>query len=118
MAAVREAFLGLSLICVLLALSGCLAGGEASNIRVITTENFDDVSEGEWMLELYVLHFQGPHVRFFPFVASYAPWCPACKQFAKTWESFAEWTVDKGNGVKVGKVDVTAESGSYAVTPL
>ena len=42
---------------------------------------------------------------------SYAPWCPACKQFSQTWESLAEWAVERGNGVRVGKVDVTAESG-------
>ena len=45
--------------------------------------------------------------------ASYAPWCPACKQFAKTWESFAEWAAAEKNGLRVGKVDVTTESGTH-----
>ena len=45
-----------------------------------------------------------------PLFTSYAPWCPACKQFASTWKEFAEWNADQENGVRVGKVDVTAES--------
>lgn len=51
----------------------------------------------------------------------YAPWCPACKQFASTWQSFSEWTADTDNGIRVGKVDVTAEStlsGQFMVTQL
>ena len=46
---------------------------------------------------------------------SYAPWCPACKQFASTWEDFAEWTVNEGNGIRVGKVDSTEQSGVCVV---
>jgi thiol-disulfide isomerase/thioredoxin len=93
----------LSLLVLCLALSCCLGRGEESTVRVITTENFDDVSQGDWMLEFY------------------APWCPACKQFAKTWESFAEWAAAEKNGLRVGKVDVTTESalsGQFMVTHL
>ena len=45
----------LSLLVLCLALSCCLGRGEESAVRVITTENFDDVSQGDWMLELYAL---------------------------------------------------------------
>ena len=41
---------------------------------------------------------------------SFAPWCPACKQFSATWEQFAEWADDEREELQVGKVDVTAET--------
>ena len=44
---------------------------------------------------------------------SYAPWCPACKQFTDTWESFADWAIERG--MKVGKVDVTVETSKTIV---
>lgn len=50
---------------------------------------------------------------------SYAPWCPACKNLAPTWEEFATWSSDLG--VRAGKVDVTtspALSGRFFVTAL
>jgi thiol-disulfide isomerase/thioredoxin len=106
MAAPREAFLPPFLLrfCLVSLLAACsCVSGQRSAVHVITSENFDDVSSGDWMLEFY------------------APWCPACKQFAKTWESFAEWTAGDENGLRVGKVDVTVEtglSGQFFVTHL
>lgn len=79
------------------------AAEEPGQVAVITNENFAQVEEGEWMLEFY------------------APWCPACKQFASIWESFAAWAEHSESEVRVGKVDVTAESllsGQFMVTHL
>ena len=49
-----EAFraVSLSLLLPLLALSTLLSPSLASAVHVITNDNFDDVSTGEWMLEL------------------------------------------------------------------
>ena len=41
-------------------------------------------------------------------VTSFAPWCPACKQFSGTWEQFGRWAAVKREDLQVGKVDVTA----------
>ena len=42
---------------------------------------------------------------------SYAPWCPACKQFSATWENFAEWALEEpSRNLRVGEVDVTKET--------
>ena len=41
--------------------------------------------------------------------SSYAPWCPACRNLEPTWETLAEWAIDKD--MKFGGVDVTKESG-------
>ena len=44
-------------------------------------------------------------------LSSYAPWCPACKQFARTWEEFGTWAEETAEvKVGVGKVDVTAQT--------
>lgn len=56
----------------------------------------------------------GRHVHILRFYYSYAPWCPACKQFASTWESFANEMKD--TDVRVGKVDVTADSSKWHVS--
>ena len=50
---------------------------------------------------------------------SHAPWCPACKEMSKTWDSFASWSKDLS--IKVGDIDVTANpglSGRFLVTAL
>uniref|UniRef100_A0A8C2JJM8 Thioredoxin domain-containing protein n=2 Tax=Bilateria TaxID=33213 RepID=A0A8C2JJM8_CYPCA len=57
--------------------------------------------QGEWMIEFF------------------APWCPACKNLAPTWERFAR--VAKDVQVQVAKIDVTTSpslSGRFFVTAL
>lgn len=52
-------------------------------------------------------------------VFSHAPWCPACKDLQKAWNSFAEWSKDLN--IKVAEVDVTINpglSGRFLVTAL
>jgi hypothetical protein len=67
----------------------------------VTEEDWRDMLKGEWMVEFY------------------APWCPACKDMAKTWSSFADWSKDLE--IKVAAVDVTTNpglSGRFLVTAL
>jgi hypothetical protein len=67
----------------------------------LTEENWKDVLKGEWMLEFH------------------APWCPACKDLSKAWESFADWSKDLE--INVAEIDVTANpglSGRFLVTAL
>lgn len=48
-----------------------------------------------------------------------ARWCPACKDLAKSWNSFAEWSKDLS--VNVAEIDVTENpglSGRFLVTAL
>lgn len=64
-------------------------------------ENWRDVLQGEWLLEFH------------------APWCPACKDLAKAWNAFADWSRDLN--VNVADVDVTQNpglSGRFLVTAL
>ncbi|XP_031639133.1 thioredoxin-related transmembrane protein 1 [Contarinia nasturtii] len=55
----------------------------------------------EWMIEFY------------------APWCPACKNFAPAWRKLGEWSNDIG--INTAQIDVTtspALSGRFLVTAL
>ncbi|XP_017106271.1 thioredoxin-related transmembrane protein 1 isoform X2 [Drosophila bipectinata] len=64
-------------------------------------DNWHRMLEGEWMIEFF------------------APWCPACKNLAPTWERFAR--VAKDVQVQVAKIDVTTSpslSGRFFVTAL
>lgn len=50
---------------------------------------------------------------------SYAPWCPACKQFQPIWDDFSKIMGPKQ--VKVGAVDVDqypALSGRFGISAL
>uniref|UniRef100_A0A1A9UGZ3 Thioredoxin-related transmembrane protein 1 n=1 Tax=Glossina austeni TaxID=7395 RepID=A0A1A9UGZ3_GLOAU len=67
----------------------------------LTEDNWRSMLKGEWMVEFF------------------APWCPACKNLAPTWERFAVTSVDLG--VNVAKIDVTTStslSGRFFVTAL
>ncbi|KAH8272876.1 hypothetical protein KR018_006663 [Drosophila ironensis] len=64
-------------------------------------DNWTNMLQGEWMIEFF------------------APWCPACKNLAPTWERFAR--VAKDVKVQVAKIDVTTSpslSGRFFVTAL
>ncbi|XP_022218321.1 thioredoxin-related transmembrane protein 1 [Drosophila obscura] len=64
-------------------------------------DNWHLMLKGEWMIEFF------------------APWCPACKNLAPTWERFAR--VAKDVKVEVAKIDVTTSpslSGRFFVTAL
>ncbi|KAJ8341114.1 hypothetical protein SKAU_G00334050 [Synaphobranchus kaupii] len=71
------------------------------HLRVITDGNWEEILEGEWMIEFF------------------APWCPACQQLQTVWDEFAEWGEDMG--VNIAKVDVTEQpglSGRFIITAL
>jgi len=73
----------------------------SKHLKHVTEENWRDILTGEWMLEFH------------------APWCPACKDLVKSWNSFAEWSKDLS--VNVAEVDVTTNpglSGRFLVTAL
>ncbi|XP_034773155.2 thioredoxin-related transmembrane protein 1-like [Acipenser ruthenus] len=75
--------------------------GKKHHQRTITDRTWQDILEGEWMVEFY------------------APWCPACQQLQPEWNDFAEWGDDIG--VSIAKVDVTEEpglSGRFIITAL
>ncbi|KAI6215643.1 Thioredoxin [Aphelenchoides besseyi] len=77
------------------------AASRSRNLIHLNEENWQEVLRGEWMLEFH------------------APWCPACKDLAKAWNSFAEWSRDLN--VKVAEIDVTENpglSGRFLVTAL
>ncbi|XP_004517366.1 thioredoxin-related transmembrane protein 1 isoform X2 [Ceratitis capitata] len=67
----------------------------------LNEENWQDMLHGQWMVEFF------------------APWCPACKNLAPTWERFAKNA--EHLGVHVAKIDVTTSpslSGRFFVTAL
>ncbi|KAG9336725.1 hypothetical protein JZ751_003073 [Albula glossodonta] len=71
------------------------------HLKVITDGNWEEILEGEWMIEFF------------------APWCPACQQLQPVWNEFAEWGEDMG--VNIAKVDVTEQpglSGRFIITAL
>ncbi|CAI5452349.1 unnamed protein product [Caenorhabditis angaria] len=77
------------------------AATRSSKLVFLNEENWTDIMKGEWMIEFH------------------APWCPACKDLQKSWNSFADWSDDLG--IKVGEVDVTVNpglSGRFLVTAL
>ncbi|GAB0095458.1 thioredoxin-related transmembrane protein 1 [Sergentomyia squamirostris] len=67
----------------------------------LTEDNWDLMLKNEWMVKFY------------------APWCPACKNIAGTWDEFSTWSDDLG--IKTAKIDVTSSpglSGRFFVTAL
>ncbi|XP_053963433.1 thioredoxin-related transmembrane protein 1 [Anastrepha ludens] len=67
----------------------------------LNEDNWQLMLHGEWMVEFF------------------APWCPACKNLAPTWERFAKTATDLR--VNVAKIDVTTSpslSGRFFVTAL
>ncbi|XP_017002013.1 thioredoxin-related transmembrane protein 1 isoform X2 [Drosophila takahashii] len=78
--------------------SGLQPGGK---LIELDEDNWHLMLQGEWMIEFF------------------APWCPACKNLAPTWERFAR--VAKDVKVQVAKIDVTTSpslSGRFFVTAL
>ncbi|XP_037949696.1 thioredoxin-related transmembrane protein 1 [Teleopsis dalmanni] len=76
-------------------------GKEQNHIVDLHESNWDRMLNGEWMVEFY------------------APWCPACKNLAPTWERFAKSAQEIN--VNVAKIDVTTSpslSGRFFVTAL
>ncbi|XP_055705222.1 thioredoxin-related transmembrane protein 1 [Phlebotomus papatasi] len=67
----------------------------------LSEDNWDLMLKNEWMVKFY------------------APWCPACKNIAATWDDFSTWSDDLG--IKTAKIDVTSSpglSGRFFVTAL
>ncbi|CAD5225009.1 unnamed protein product [Bursaphelenchus okinawaensis] len=87
-------------LCLSLALAA-FAAPQSKYLIHLHEENWQDVLKGEWLLEFH------------------APWCPACKDLAKSWNAFADWSKDLN--VNVAEVDVTQNpglSGRFLVTAL
>ena len=74
---------------------------KSKNLISLNEENWRNVLNGEWMIEFH------------------APWCPACKDLQKAWNSFADWSKDLN--INVADIDVTSNpglSGRFLVTAL
>jgi len=74
---------------------------KSKNLLALNEENWRNVLDGEWMIEFH------------------APWCPACKDLQKAWDSFADWSRDLS--INVAEIDVTINpglSGRFLVTAL
>ncbi|KAL7073702.1 hypothetical protein ACQ4LE_007146 [Meloidogyne hapla] len=73
----------------------------SKNLLALNEENWREILTGEWMIEFH------------------APWCPACKDLQKAWNSFADWSTDLN--INVAEIDVTTNpglSGRFLVTAL
>ena len=44
-------------------------------------------------------HLAKARIAKFPDADYYAPWCPACKQFTKTWKGLADYSSELGTTV-------------------
>ncbi|CAD5231635.1 unnamed protein product [Bursaphelenchus xylophilus] len=91
----------LSLVVFLTFILATTAAPQSKYLIHLHEENWQDVLKGEWLLEFH------------------APWCPACKDLAKSWNAFADWSKDLN--VNVAEVDVTQNpglSGRFLVTAL
>ncbi|KAL3113492.1 hypothetical protein niasHT_013602 [Heterodera trifolii] len=74
---------------------------KSKNLLNLNEENWRNILSGEWMMEFH------------------APWCPACKDLQKSWNSFADWSRDLN--INVAEIDVTTNpglSGRFLVTAL
>lgn len=75
-----------------------ILGSEQSNVRILSSSNFDRVTKkGTWLVEFY------------------APWCGHCKRLAPIYEKVANEL--KGE-VHVAKCDATLERGLAARFPV
>lgn len=75
--------------------------GSKSQVIELDESNWDRMLTDEWLVEFY------------------APWCPACKTLAPTWDDLSTWSDDLN--IKTAKVDVTSSpglSGRFFVTAL
>ncbi|KAJ8411893.1 hypothetical protein AAFF_G00155310 [Aldrovandia affinis] len=91
----------LTLVVLFICLTLQTALAKKNHLRVITDGNWEEILEGEWMIEFF------------------APWCPACQQLQPVWNEFAEWGEDMG--LNIAKVDVTEQpglSGRFIITAL
>ncbi|XP_020818031.1 thioredoxin-related transmembrane protein 1 isoform X2 [Drosophila serrata] len=97
--------------CVLLVLLAAAAAAQSATAQTglrpggklieLDEDNWNLMLQGEWMIEFF------------------APWCPACKNLAPTWDRFARVAHDVQ--VQVAKIDVTTSpslSGRFFVTAL
>lgn len=74
---------------------------KSKNLLTLNEGNWRDILDGEWMIEFH------------------APWCPACKDLQKAWNSFADWSRDLN--INVAEIDVITNpglSGRFLVTAL
>ncbi|XP_035241179.1 thioredoxin-related transmembrane protein 1 [Anguilla anguilla] len=97
----RPALRLFSLVVLSIFLTSQTALAKKDHLRVITDSNWEEILEGEWMIEFF------------------APWCPACQQLQPVWNEFAEWGEDMG--LNIAKVDVTEQpglSGRFIITAL
>jgi len=85
----------------LLSLFWLINGLTEAKLEQITEDNWQNVLQGEWMLEFF------------------APWCPACRSLGPTWQEFSGWSNDLE--IRIAQVDVTVSpglSGRFMVTAL
>mmetsp|Transcript_4749 Transcript_4749/g.10926 ORF Transcript_4749/g.10926 Transcript_4749/m.10926 type:complete len:212 (+) Transcript_4749:105-740(+) len=87
-----------ALLAALAALFACLVGGvAASNVIELDTKDFNQIAEGNWLVEFY------------------APWCGHCRALAPTYEKVADALQGE---VKVAKIDGTAHPGVMGRFPV
>ncbi|KAF7637303.1 Thioredoxin domain-containing protein [Meloidogyne graminicola] len=82
----------------------------SKKLLALNEENWRDILSGEWMIEFSF---------YFNSFLIHAPWCPACKDLQKAWNSFADWSTDLN--INVAEIDVTSNpglSGRFLVTAL
>lgn len=78
---------------VLLAAACSLVAGDADVVE-LTTHNWDQTSEGLWLVEFY------------------APWCAHCKRLEPIYERVASYFHNNGEkAARIGRVDGTAQAG-------